>query len=117
MQRLRLIATCCLCFCCSSCAVHLTALGAALAVAGLLQLSPCTHGLTADADAMAAIVAALNIFQVSLEDRNAALSLHPHEHAVVDRALHACKPILALLETSSVPESTGLDRRSDERKA
>ena len=82
MQRLRLIATCCLCFCCSSCAVHLTALGAARAVAGLLQLSPCTQGLTADADAMAAIVAALRLFFTSLEDRNAALSLHPHRHAV-----------------------------------
>ena len=57
-QGLSAVATCCLCFCCSSCAVHLNALGAALTVAGLLQVSPCTHGLTADADAMAAIVAA-----------------------------------------------------------
>lgn len=49
--------TCCLCFCCSSCAVHLMALGAALALAGLLQLSLCRDGLTVDADAMAAMIA------------------------------------------------------------
>ena len=72
------MATCCLCFCWSRCAVHLIALGATLEVAGLLRLSPCTHGLTADADATAAIVAieSQRVFQY-LE--TAGPLSHPHK--------------------------------------
>ena len=70
------------------------ALGAALAVAGLLQLSPCTAGLIVEADAMAAIV--LRIAQrcctaCSKECKRYPLSAKPQEHAVELKLLHACR--------------------------
>ena len=67
------------------------ALGAALAVAGLLQLSPCTAGLIVEADVMVAIVLRIaHRFCTACSKEFSAILFHPSLKNTPSNEAFAC---------------------------